>query len=150
MPNLDQVWDAFEKKEKNTQSQYYMARCKFCKTLLEGRVRTLKYHLKRCEEYLNAEDEEEKQKQQALNCTAVSHQSVSMKRRFDFISKISGCDVVTSKQLKNHDNKTFLDREMTSYEEKNVLQRMIEMVADSGLPFQWVERSATIRFIESL
>ena len=31
-----------------------------------------------------------------------------------------------------------------------MLQRMIEMVADSGLPFQWVERPATIRFIESL
>ena len=53
-----------------------MARCKFCdpqgETLLEGRVRTLKNHLKRCEEYLNAEDVEENKKQQALNCTAVS------------------------------------------------------------------------------
>ena len=102
MPNnLDQVWDAFEKKGKSTQSQYYMARCKFCdpqgETLLESRVRTLKNHLKRCEEYLNAEDVEENKKQQALNCTAVSHQSVSMKRRLEFISKMSGSDVVTSK-----------------------------------------------------
>ena len=54
-----------------------MARCKFCdprgETLLEGRVRALKNHLKRCEEYLNAEDVEENKKQQALNCTAMSH-----------------------------------------------------------------------------
>ena len=56
MPNLDQVWDAFEKKGKSTQSQCYMARCIFCdplgETLLEGRVRTLNS---------NAEDEEENQ-----------------------------------------------------------------------------------------
>ena len=42
-----------------------MARCIFCdplgETLLEGRVRTLKNHLKKCEEYSNAEDEEENQ-----------------------------------------------------------------------------------------
>ena len=66
---------------------------------------------------MNAEDEEENEKQQALNCTTVSHQSVSMKRRFDFTSKMSGSDVVTSKKLKNYDIKTFLDREITSYGE---------------------------------
>lgn len=153
MPKKDEeLWKAFQKMEKCPQNNYFMARCKFCdprgENLLQGRVRTLKNHLKKCQELSNAEEEDEK----ASEFTSVSQQS--LKRNCESassrVSIVSGSDVLTSKKLKTHSIKTFLDRDLTLYEAKNMLQRMIEMVADSGLSFQWIERPATIRFIEAL
>lgn len=137
--------------EKCTGNNYYMARCKSCdpqgQNLLQGRIRTMKNHLKKCEEYLKVVEEQEEQKENSSEITSVSQQS---SKRSASVSSSCASNSLTFKKLKTHSIKTYLDRDLTPYEVNNMLQRMIEMVADSGLPFQWIERPATIRFIEAL
>jgi hypothetical protein len=44
----------------------------------------------------------------------------------------------------------FMDRQMTDNEVKTMRKRLIEMVADAALPFAWIERPSTIRFLNSI
>ena len=46
---------------------------------------------------------------------------------------------LTSKKLKTYSIKTFLDRDMTPTEEIKMRQRLVEMIANSGISFQWIE-----------
>ena len=76
----------------------------------------------------------------------VSEQSVRGKRnRSDFST--TG---LTKKKLKTYSIKTFLDREMTPTEEIKMRQCLMEMIVDSGISFQWIERPSTIRFFETI
>ena len=118
----------------------------------------MKTHLKNCKEYLNAL-EEDKQKgsvdesdEEVLSTlTSVSgqqwtQQSVLGKRNSSDVSNTG----LTSKKSKTYSIKTFLDREMTPTKEIKIRQRLVEMIAGSGISFQWIERPSTVRFLEMI
>lgn len=155
-----ELWELFQRMEKYPGNNlYYYARCKYCDpegiNLLQGRPRTMENHLKKCKEYLNAVEAEEK----SIEClSSVSQQQQSQASTVSTATTTKRAAPPSSSSSLTHIKKakkklsikTFLDRDMTSYEEKIMLQRMIEMVADNGIAFQWIERESTIRFIESL
>jgi hypothetical protein len=176
--SIGEVWKHFERMEKCLHNQYYLARCKHCdmdgKNLMEGRIRTLQNHLKKCKTYVDLlgftleDNTEENQvlpsasvsqmEQKTINQVLPSASVSQMEQKTVFSAKRS-CKELSSprestkqqtKKLKSTNITNFLDRAMTTFEKENLMRRMIEMIADNAMSFNWVERPSTIRFIEAL
>jgi hypothetical protein len=145
MPNND-IWKHFQRLERKPGSNYYYARCKFCdkdgSSPLEGRVRTLKNHQKGCKPFLEHLEQEKA-------CSTFSEDNISSKSVASSTSKRSQ-SLLTSSNLKKFRTLGFMDRALTPTEEALLHQRMIEMIADNGISFNWIERPSTRRFIEAL
>ena len=144
----NEVWKHFQKMEKKPNTNYFYARCKACDEdgtmLIEGRVRTLENHLKSCKPYLESE-----LVNAHLSNASVRSSNVSVA---SFTSKRSKKSLTSSnlKKAKTTSITSFLDRALTPNEEDLLNQRIIEMIADNGMSFNWIERPSTRRFFEAL
>ena len=134
--------------EKKPNTNYFYAMCKACDEdgtmLIEGRVRTLENHLKSCKPYLESE-----LVNAHLSNASVRSSNVSVA---SFTSKRSKTSLTSSnlKKAKTTSITSFLDRALTPNEEDLLNQRIIEMIADNGMSFNWIERPSTRRFFEAL
>ena len=171
MRNKSELWKHFRTIERKTCNQKYDPKvcCLHCESyctetgeeleFMKGRVRNLENHLRKCLHYKRRADTLERNN--AYNSeddvgTSVSQQSGTA-RSPSGCSSTSTCGVkraasstLTSNRLKTMKIDQFVDRKFTCPQSKIVLQRMVEMIADNGMPFSWVERPSTRRFFEAV
>ena len=122
-------------------------------------MRNLENHLRKCLHYKRRADTLER------NNTYNSEDDVgtSVLQQSGTAGSSSGCSststcgvkraassTLTSNHLKTMKIDQFVDRKFTRPQSKIVLQRMVEMIADNGMPFSWVEQPSTRQFFEAV
>ena len=140
------VWDQFSRVAK--QGPYYTVKCNLCnkdEEFFQGRLKTLRYHLwsKHNDFYI------EKLGDEPQHSSATS--SVSTLSSSAAVSNDSSLSSVTASQpetcKKRNVIESWAERPLTKKEIDVFENRLIEMVADCNMPFAWIERKSTKRFL---
>ena len=140
------VWQQFSKVSK--QGAYYTVKCNLCgneEVFLQGRLKTLRYHLwsKHQDFYIeNLGDEP----QHSTATSSVSTLSSSAAASND--STLSSATATLPETTKKRNViESWAERPLTKKEIDVFKNRLIEMVADCNMPFAWIERKSTKRFL---
>ena len=149
------VWKHFQKLERKPGTHYFYARCKFCdedgSLPLEGRVRTLKNHLKGCKPFIEYLEQEKacSSGSSTTTCTPGGNDSCSI----SISSSKRSCSALTSsnlKKLKSTSVLGFMDCALTLKKEDLLNCRIIKIISDNAMSFNWIERLSTRCFFEAL
>ena len=137
------VWEHFVKLEKVAHNQYYYVSCKYCENEdvdapFEGRIPAMRRHLIKCSAYL----QRERNNKTTESCSTVCVSNASSKRT-------RSCDMkLNATKLQKLDQ--FMDRKLTKAKVKVWHQLLLEMIADCGLSFRWVEQPSVRRMFQFL
>ena len=106
---------------------------------MEGCIQTLENHLKQCKPFL---EKEEACSTFSRNCDV--NQDSSSKQSLSSLTSSNLKKAKTSSLL------GFMDRALIPKEVVVLHQRIIEMIADNAMSFNWIERPSTRCFFEEL
>jgi len=144
MPKKENImWEHLKKLQRKPNTPYFICICKYCDECddepleMEGRIKTMENHLKKCEHYrMNQTSETASAAASCSSTGAASSIASSRKRDADSDQSI----MLTDRNLwKSRKIMNYMDRALTKSKALTMRKRLVEMVADSSIPFMWIE-----------